>query len=74
MEKYFQLANDFFKGMSGLFVTLLSFAVLAEIVFGKAVLGMDVIDNIMDVINHLGQSGLVGLITLIVLFSVMGKK
>ena len=68
MKKYFELANNFFNGMTGLFMGLLSFAVMAEILFGMSVLGMGVIDNIMRIINHLGENGFVGLITLVILF------
>jgi len=74
MDKYFELANNFFKGMTGLFTTLLSFAVMAEVLFGKSVLGMGVIDNIMELINMLGGSGIVGLMTLVILFTFLGDN
>jgi C4-dicarboxylate transporter len=74
MNKYFELANNFFKGMTGLFTTLLSFAVMAEILFGNSVLGMGVIDNIMGLINMLGNSGIIGLITLVILFNFLGDN
>ena len=74
MNKYFELANSFFKGMTGLFMTLLSFAVMAEVLFGGSVLGMGVIDNIMGLINMLGGSGITGLITLIILFNFLGDN
>ena len=74
MNKYFELANSFFKGMTGLFMTLLSFAVMAEVLFGGSVLGMSVIDNIMGLISMLGSNGIIGLMTLVILFNFLGDS
>ena len=69
MESVFNYATSFFKGMTSLFMVLLSFGVMAEIVFGSPVFGMSVISNVMDVINLLGSNGFVGLVVLIILFN-----
>ena len=74
MENVFKYATSFFKGMTSLFMVLLSFGVMAEIVFGSPVFGMSVISNVMDVINLLGNNGFVGLVVLIVLFKFMDNK
>ena len=60
--------------MTTLFMGLLSFGVMAEILFGSPVMGMSVIGNVMDVINMLGNNGVVGLIALVVLYSVLEKR
>ena len=74
MESVFNYASSFFKGMTSLFMVLLSFWVMAEIVFGSPVFGMSVIDNVMDVINLLGNNGFVGLVVLIILFKFVDLK
>ena len=74
MDNVFNYATSFFKGMTSLFMVLLSFGVMAEIVFGSPVFGMSVISNVMDVINLLGNNGFVGLVVLIVLFKFMDNK
>jgi hypothetical protein len=74
MENIFNLVNGFFSKMTSLFVGLLSFGVMAEILFGSPVMGMSVIGNIMDVINILGNNGVVGLIALVILYSLLSKK
>ena len=74
MENVFNYASSFFKGMTSLFMVLLSFGVMAEIVFGSPVFGMSVISNVMDVINLLGNNGFVGLVVLIILFKFMDNK
>ena len=74
MDNVFNYATSFFKGMTSLFMVLLSFGVMAEIVFGSPVFGMSVINNVMDVINLLGNNGFVGLVVLIILFKFMDNK
>ena len=74
MENIFNLVNGFFSKMTSLFVGLLSFGVMAEILFGSPVMGMSVIGNVMDVINILGNNGVVGLIALVILYSLLNKK
>ena len=74
MENIFNLVNGFFGKMTSLFIGLLSFGVMAEILFGSPVMGMSVIGNIMDIINVLGDNGVVGLIALVILYGLLNKK
>ena len=74
MENIFNLVNGFFGKMTSLFLGLLSFGVMAEILFGSPVMGMSVIGNIMDIINMLGSNGVVGLIALVILYGLLDKK
>ena len=74
MENIFNLVNGFFGKMTSLFMALLSFGIMAEILFGSPVLGMSVIGNVMDIINMLGSNGVVGLIALVILYSLLDKK
>ena len=68
MENVFNYVSGFFKGMTSLLLVLLSFGVMAEIIFGSPVFGMSVISNVMDVINLLGNNVFVGLVVLVILF------
>ena len=74
MENVFNMVTGFFGKMTALFVGLLSFGIIAEILFGSPVLGMSVISNVMDVINLLGDNGVVGLIALVILYNLLDKK
>ena len=74
MENIFNLVNGFFGKMTALFMGLLSFGVMAEILFGSPVMGMSVIGNVMGVINMLGDNGVVGLIALVILYGLLDKK
>ena len=74
MENIFNLVSGFFGKMTTLFMGLLSFGIMAEILFGSPVMGMSVIGNIMDIINMLGSNGVVGLIALVILYGLLNKK
>jgi len=74
MEKVFNMVTDFFGKMTALFMGLLSFGVMAEVLFGSAVLGMSVIDNVMELITMFGDNGVVGLIALVILYNLLDKK
>ena len=74
MENVFNMVTGFFGKMTSLFMGLLSFGILAEILFGAPVLGISVIGNVIDVINLLGNNGVVGLIAIVILYSLLEKK
>ena len=73
MKKYFDLANDFFKGMSNLIMVVLTFAVLTEVLFGQSVMGMDVIGNVTHIVDGLGNNGVVGLIVVVLLMNLFNR-
>ena len=74
MENIFDLVSGFFSKMTSLFMGLLSFGIMAEILFGGPVMGISVIGNVMDIINMLGDNGVVGLIALVILYALLEKK
>ena len=74
MENIFNMVTDFIGKMTTLFMGLLSFGVMAEVLFGSAVLGMSVIDNVMSLITMFGDNGVVGLIALVILYNLLDKK
>ena len=74
MENIFKMVNGFFSKMTALFLGLLSFGVMAEILFGGPVMGMSVIGNVMEIINMLGSNGVVGLIAMVILYGLLDKK
>ena len=74
MENIFNMVNGFFSKMTSLFLGLLSFGIMAEILFGSPVMGMSVIGYVMEIINMLGDNGVVGLIALVILYGLLDKK
>ena len=74
MEKVFNMVTDFFGKMTALLMGLLSFGIIAEVLFGGPVFGMSVINNVMELIAMFGENGVVGLIALVVLYNLLDKK
>ena len=74
MENVFNMVTDLISKMTTLFMGLLSFGILAEVLFGSAVLGMSVINNVMELISMFGDNGVVGLIALVILYNLLDKK
>ena len=59
MDSIFKQVGNFISKVTTLLIAMLSLGVMAEILFGEAVLGMNVIENVMDVINRFGENGVV---------------
>ena len=75
MDGVFKYMNGFFKGLSGLIMTILGLGVAVEILYGGgALMGISVIDNVMAVINGLGGAGFAGLVGLCVLWNLLTAK
>lgn len=75
MEGVFKYMNGFFKGLTGLIMTVLGLGIAVEILYGGgALMGISVIDNIMAVINGLGNAGFAGLVGLVILFNLLTSK
>ena len=74
MDSVFNLVTSFVSKMTSLFMVMLSFGVMAEILFGGPMMGLSVIANVMDVISMFGENGVVGLIALVVLYELLNKK
>ena len=75
MDGVFKYMNGFFKGLTGLIMTVLGLGVAVEILFGNgAMMGISVIENVMGVINDLGSAGFAGLVGLCVLWNLLTAK
>lgn len=74
MEKVFNMVTGFVAKLTNLFLVMLSFGVMAEILFGSPVMGMSVIGNVMDIISTLGGNGVVGIIALVVLYQLLDTR
>jgi hypothetical protein len=66
--------TDVISSLTGVFVSLVAFAVMAEVLFGAGTLGMNVIGNISTIVGSFLSGGLAGLITLVVLFGLWDSK
>ena len=62
MDSVFKYFNGFFKGLTGLVLTVLALGIVAQITFGmgegaSGFFGIDVIGNVMTVIDGLAGGG-----------------
>ena len=74
MNSVFKSFGDFISGLAGLFMSLLGLGIIAQVLLGDAMgAGMDVIGNIQKLVTDFAGSGFAGLVTLIVVLSLIKK-
>ena len=72
MDNVFKYMNGFVKGLTGFIMTILGLAIVATFLFGAdGFMGLDVIGNIVGVINGLAAEGFVGLIGILIVWSLI---
>jgi len=75
MDKVFKYFNDFVKGLTGLIMGLLTLGIVATFLFGgEGFFGLDVVQNITDVLTTVTSGGnVLGLIGLLIVWSLISK-
>jgi len=74
MEKVMNYFKDFFGGLVGIMMAVLPMTILWQVLTGGSVFGMNVIENLGDLIAIFGEGGFVGLVTLVIVMSFFIKK
>ena len=75
MDNVFKFMGGFFKGLTNLLIGFAALAVLTEVVFGAAMFpGMEVVSHLTGLITQLGHGGFVGLVALLILWSIIDRK
>ena len=74
MKNIFNLITEFVTGFTGLIFSVATLALVWNIFTGTTVLGIDVISSVMSVITQLGSAGFVGLVTLVLVLSLVPQK
>jgi len=78
MDKVFKYFNDFFKGLTGLIMGLLALAIVADFLFGPGSIGaadnpINVIENITNVVKGFANTGVTGLLGLLIVWALISK-
>ena len=73
MNNVLAIVNDAVKGLTSIFMGLLGLGVLAGILFGD-LMGIDVVGGLLNIVNTLGEQGLVGLLVAIILVHLFTKE
>ena len=66
--------KGFFGGLLGIMMAFLPVAILWQVLTGSLVFEMDVINNIGGLVSMFGESGFIGLVTLVIVMSFFIKK
>ena len=66
--------KDFFGGLMGIMMAILPVTILWQVLTGGLVFEMDVITNLGNLVAMFGESGFVGLVTLVIVMSFFIKK
>ena len=74
MEKVMNYFTGFFTGMVGIMMSVLPVTILWTVLTGGSIFGMNVIQNLGDLVNTFGQGGFTGLVTLLIVMSFFIKK
>jgi len=74
MESVIKYINGFFGGLLSIMMAVLPVTILWTILTGGSVFGMDVVANLTNLINAIGNGGFVGLLVLVIVMSFFVKK
>ena len=74
VKSIFGTIGDTLTGLFGVLTGLVGVGIMSQIIFGTGWMGIDVIANISGIVNTFLSGGVTGLLTLIVLFSLIDNK
>ena len=74
VKSIFGTIGDTLTGLFGVLTGLVGVGIMSQVIFGTGWMGIDVIANISGIVNTFLTGGVTGLLTLIVLFSLIDTK
>jgi len=74
VKSIFGTIGDTLSGLFGVLTGLVGVGIMSQVIFGTGWMGIDVIANISGIVNTFLSGGVTGLLTLIVLFSLIDSK
>ena len=74
VKSIFGTIGDTLSGLFGVLTGLVGVGIMSQVIFGTGWMGIDVISNISGIVNTFLTGGVTGLLTLIVLFSLIDNK
>jgi hypothetical protein len=74
VKNIFGTIGDTLTGLFGILTGLVGVGIMSQVVFGTGWMGIDVVSNISTLVNTFLTGGVTGLLTLIVLFSLIDNK
>ena len=74
VKSIFGTIGDTLSGLFGVLTGLVGVGIMSQVIFGTGWMGIDVVGNISNLVNTFLSGGNTGLLTLIVLFSLIDTK
>ena len=74
VKSIFGTIGDTLTGLFGVLTGLVGVGIMSQVIFGTGWMGIDVVGNISSIVNTFLTGGVTGLLTLIVLFSLIDTK
>jgi len=74
VKSIFGTIGETLTGLFGVLTGLVGVAIMSQVLFGTGWMGMDVVGNISGLVNTFLTGGVTGLLTLIVLMSLIDSK
>jgi len=74
MEKVMNYLTGFFGGLVGIMMAILPVTILWTVLTGGTMFGMNVIQNLGDLVQAFGEGGFTGLVVLVIVMSFFVKK
>ena len=74
VKSIFGTIGDTLTGLFGVLTGLVGVGIMSQVIFGTGWMGIDVVGNISGLVNTFLTGGVTGLLTLIVLFSLIDNK
>ena len=74
VKSIFGTIGETLTGLFGILTGLVGVGIMSQVVFGTGWMGIDVVGNISTLVNTFLTGGVTGLLTLIILFSLIDTK
>ena len=74
VKSIFGTIGDTLSGLFGVLTGLVGVGIMSQVIFGTGWMGIDVVGNISGLVNTFLTGGVTGLLTLIVLMSLIDNK
>ena len=74
MNDILNKVNESVGGLTTLVMNLLALGILVEVIYGAGIFGMGIVGNVVKLINSIGSSGFVGLLSIVVLMTLFKGK
>jgi len=69
----FSATGEWMTGLVELFTGFVCLSVLAEVIFGTGIFGVNVVSNLTAIVNTFGNNGFAGLLALLILVGLYKK-